>query len=43
MPDSQQFLDQIKILTEQEKPPAAEVRRLMVEMDEFLIPLISRL
>ena len=35
MPEPQQFLDEIKKLTEQERPQASEIRRLMVEMDEF--------
>lgn len=35
MPDSQKLLEDVKNLTTQEKPAIAEVRRLMVEMDEY--------
>ena len=35
MVEPQKFLDDISRLLSQDQPPAAEVRRLMVEMDEF--------
>jgi tetratricopeptide (TPR) repeat protein len=35
MADHQKYIDEVARLLGQEQPPAAEVRRLMVEMDEF--------
>jgi tetratricopeptide (TPR) repeat protein len=35
MADHQKYIDDVARLLSQEQPPAAEVRRLMVEMDEF--------